>query len=257
MLDGAVAGQASLVRGTAWTLTYDLPAGGAMDGDPAFPKSGRGGIRMKENFLAARRGNAEFDVTRPGVLAHEICHRYAARAFAKAWGRATFLPDMLDEVAAISCESEVLRAARVDLFAGLFADGKVIPWDEFLVTKHPLKSDPAMVQALKRLDKPGQAAVTFDIEPGSSYEGKVALFYSQAAAFGEFVGAHSCSGRHAIGELLATYDPRGGLDPWLRDHGRDLCLPNNASEFERAFARFFRNRQATGSGPNVGLGSVR
>jgi hypothetical protein len=161
---------------------------------------------------------------------------------------------MLDEVAAISCETQELKRARLDQFARRFADGKLIPWDRFLVTRHPLKTDAAMVRALSQLRRSGKSAVVFDIKPGSSYAGKVALFYSQAATFGEFVSARSRRGREAIGELLATYDPREGLDQWLRAHGTGLCLPPSTAEFEASFAAFVRQRNAAEPRPHSETG---
>ncbi|HEX8126670.1 MAG TPA: hypothetical protein VF548_13925 [Allosphingosinicella sp.] len=238
LLDSSAARRASLVRGTSWTLTYDLASKPGMEGLSAIarpgPSNARDWARGKGPLLAARDKNVVFDVTRPGVLAHEICHRHAARAFAQAWSPSRKLPDMLDEVAAISCETEELKAGRLELFARLFADGKLIPWDGFLVTRHPLKEDPAMIRALAGL---GKGAVAFDIKPGSSYELKVALFYAQAAAFGDFVNRRSCRGRQAIGNLLATYDPREGLDHWLRSSGARFCLPASVGKFEESFSQ--------------------
>jgi hypothetical protein len=252
VLDKAAAGKASLVRGTLWTLKYDLAAKPALDGGlprPAGPKAATHGAWGNGTSLAVSQENGEFDVTRPGVLAHEICHRHASRAFARTWRRRVALPDMLDEVAAISCEGEELRAARFDLFARLFADGKVIPWDGFLVTKHPLKSDPATIRALASLGNSGRDTVTFEIKRGSSYERKVALFYSQAAVFGDFLATHSCQGRQAIGNLLVTYDPRETLDQWLRSNGTRLCLETSVGEFEEAFWGFMKQRNAVSRAP--------
>lgn len=245
ILDAAAAGNSSAVRGTSWTLTYDLGAKQATDGVSGPPRPGPPDARLGDAsgngvIRAVSRDNGEFDVSRPGVLAHEICHRYASRAFAQAWRRKRRLPDMLDEVAAISCETEELRDERLALFARMFAAGKVIPWDEFLTTRHPLKSDPAMIRAMKRLGNPGQGAVAFEIKPGSSHEGKVALFYAQAAAFEAFVSAGSCKGKQAIGQLLTTYDPQTGLDPWLRTYGARLCLPSSVPAFQKSFARYVK-----------------
>jgi hypothetical protein len=131
------------------------------------------------------------------------------------------------------------------LFERRLADEKLIPWDVFLNTRHPLKTDAGMVSALSQLRRSGKSAVVFDVKPGSSYAGKVALFYSQAAVFGQFVSARSCRGRGAVGELLTNYDPRAGLDQWLRAHGTGLCLPRSMTEFEASFAAFVRQRTAT------------
>jgi hypothetical protein len=168
---------------------------------------------------------------------------YASRLRA-GLGADEILPDMLDEVAAISCETRHLRSAKLDLFARLFGEGKLIPWDGFLVTRHPLKADPAMIRALAQLGKSGRGAMAFDLKPGSSYAGKVALFYSQGAAFGDFISTRSCRGRQAIGGLLATYDPREGLDQWLRSNGARFCLPTSISGFEESFSRFVQQRLA-------------
>jgi hypothetical protein len=195
--------------------------------------------------LAISRGHGGFDMTTPGVLAHEICHRYAARAFAQAWRRSRRLPDMVDEIAAISCEPEEMKASRLDLFARLFAEGKSIPWEEFLITGHPLKTDPAMVRALAQLGKSGKGAATFEIKPGSTHGSKVALFYAQAAAFGEFLTVRSCRASQAIGGLLTTYDPHTGLDQWLRSRGADFCLPSSLAGFKQSFAHFIKQ----GRGP--------
>lgn len=254
VLDAAAAGKTSIVRGTFWTLNYDLAARPVLDGNSDFLRSGPrntglDGASGNRTSLAAGRENGEFDMARPGVLAHEICHRYAARVFARVWGRSRSGSDMLDEVAAISCETEELRAGRLDLFARLFADGKLIPWESFLVTRHPLKTDQAMIRTLRQLGAHGRGAVTFDIKPGSSYGSKVALFYSQAAAFGDFVSTRSCRGRRTIGALLATYDPREGLDQWLRSSGAEFCLPTSTGEFEETFSQFMK--QGTGRPPSA------
>lgn len=246
LLDPAAKAHVRRIRGTRWTLTYDLAiqrAAESLAGPPQIPAGGAArDERDPATPFSVSRSNGDFDVARPGVLAHEICHRHALRAFDSAWRGKTALPDMLDEVAAISCETDALRASRLDLFARLFAAGELISWNGFLATRHPLKTDPEMIRTLARLGKAGAGAVTFDIEPGSAHEGKVALFYSQAAAFGDFVAARSCRGRRAIGALLTTYDPRQGLDRWLRDRGAALCLPRSLGEFEPAFEAFVRRK---------------
>ncbi|MFL6843385.1 MAG: hypothetical protein ACJ8ER_00710 [Allosphingosinicella sp.] len=162
------------------------------------------------------------------------------------------MPDMLDEVAAISCETDELKRTRLDLFAQLFAEGKIIGWDAFLATRHPLKTDPAMIRALSALEKSGGSAVTFDIKPGSSYARKVALFYSQGAAFGAFVRARSCAGERVIGLLLTTYDPGEGLDRWLHTKGAGLCLPGSAKQFGEAFVQFMRHSRSARPATNRG-----
>lgn len=143
---------------------------------------------------------------------------------------------MLDEVAAISCESATMKDERLHQFARSFSKGSYIPWQAFLATKHPLKGDEAM-KAMSRLARPGSGTVTFDIRSGSAYGSKLAIFYSQAAAFGAFLEARSCKGMRVFGHLLSTYDSRRGLDQWLRVNGARFCLPSSIGAFETAFSR--------------------
>lgn len=97
-----------------------------------------------------------------------------------------------------------------------------------------------MIRALEQLSKSGRGAGVFDIKPGSSYGSKVAVFYSQAAAFGDFVNTRSCRGSQAIGSLLTTYDARTGLDQWLRSNGAGFCLPDSLARFDQSFALFMK-----------------
>jgi hypothetical protein len=98
--------------------------------------------------------------------------------------------------------------------------------------------DKESIEAMSRLVKSGSGAVTFDVPSGSTYGGKLAIFYAQAAAFGAFLEARSCKGRQVYGQLLSTLDRGQDLDRWLRSNGTRLCLPNSAGAFERSFSLF-------------------
>lgn len=225
-----------LVDTKAWTLDYARSANNGGEGSRPENRSGAKGAASESPF-AISETSSEFDVARPGVLAHEICHRHASRAFEQAWGTARDFPHMLDEVAAISCESESMKDERLRQFARSFAKGDFIPWRTFLATGHPLKDD-ATLKAMSRLARPGSGTVTFDIRPGSAYGLKLALFYSQAAAFGAFLKARSCRGMQVLGHLLSTYDQQKGLDRWLRSNGSRFCLPSSLEAFETAFSNY-------------------
>jgi hypothetical protein len=238
ILDTRAKKDSGRVGGTAWTMTYDLVGDSAMAGPvPASDASTAQGGADSDEPLAVSRANSDFDITRRGVLAHEICHKYASFAFNRIWSGQRRLPDMLDEVAAISCETNVSRSQRVRLFASRFAKGQAIPWRGFLATAHPLKGDAAVSKVLESLGTDGKNTVTFDIRPGSRYEGQIALFYSQAAAFGGFLETGACKGKAAIGRLLTTYDPEAGFDSWLKANGREFCLPSSSAEFGRLFGQ--------------------
>jgi hypothetical protein len=240
ILDASARDDGRFIRETAWTIIYDRSPAWSMGGDgrPYAPqKAGPRDSAVNAKSFALSRAGGEFDLTRRGILAHEICHKYAFQAFEQAWGGGRVFPDMLDEAAAISCESEQMKAERISQFAEQFAKGAAIPWHEFLATKHPFKDGEAMKE-LRRLAGAGRGAVTFDISPGSPYEAKIGIFYSQAAAFGAFVSERSCKGTQAIGALLSTYDPRHDLDQWLRSNGARLCLPNSIDAFEKSFFEY-------------------
>jgi hypothetical protein len=149
---------------------------------------------------------------------------------------------MLDEVAAISCEPNAEKQDRIALFAQLLEQGRTIPWEGFLQAGHPLKTEAAR-KLLLGVGKRDRGAVAFDVAPGSSYEREIALFYSQAAAFGEFMKARSCVGAGAIGRLLTTYDPREGFDRWLHGNATGLCLPGSVKEFGNSFDQFIRHKR--------------
>jgi hypothetical protein len=245
ILDAGSARNAKFVSAKAWTLNYARSTE-SLAGEDGAP------LRVVDRWapFAIDNATAEFDVARPGVLAHEICHRHAYRAFQQAWGPNRVLPDMLDEVAAISCESKDMKAERVRQFARSFTQRNFIPWRDFLGTRHPLKNEEAM-KAMSRLAKPGSGAVAFDIQPGSVYGLKLAIFYSQAAAFGAFLDVRSCKGKRVFGQLLSTYDPRQDLDHWLHFNGARFCLPLSVAAFEDSFSRFIqqgRQRSPKGEG---------
>lgn len=231
------ADNAKFIAGTEWTLNYTRSAVSDEGGDRPAPPQRTGDAGAPETPFAISETSAEFDIARPGVLAHEICHRHASRAFEQAWGREADFPHMLDEVAAISCESEAMKDERTRQFLRSFATGDYIPWRSFLTTKHPLKDDETM-KAMSRLAPLGSGTVAFDIQPGSVYGAKLAVFYSQAAAFGAFLEARSCKGMRVLGHLLSTYDRRQGLDRWLRSNGPRFCLPSSVQAFETAFAHY-------------------
>jgi hypothetical protein len=225
VLDAAARGSSKSLDGMSWRLTYDAT--------------------MREALAAAGEGSGP-SLDRPGVLAHEICHKYASLVFRGSRGEDRTIPDMLDEVAAVSCETQALRDERLDDFSRYFGAGGTIPWRRFLLARHPLKASPAMMAAVQSLQASGKATVTFDLKQGSSSARDVGLFYGQAAAFIEFVKVRSCRGQRAIGELLVSYEPGAGLDPWLRAHGAALCLPTSEPAFARSFAQFMAARRREG-----------
>jgi hypothetical protein len=255
ILDAGSARNAKFVTAKDWTLNYARLADNRAEGDGPSRRGDDGGAA--DVPFAVDAAGAEFDVTRPGVLAHEICHRHAHRAFEQAWGPNSVLPDMLDEVVAVSCESKDMKEERIRQFARSVTQGNSIPWRDFLNTRHPLKNQDAM-KAMSRLAKPGSGAVTFDIRPGSAYGLKLAVFYSQAAAFGAFLDARSCKGKRVFGQLLSTYDSRQDLDYWLHVNGARFCLPLSVAAFEDAFSRFIAqagsDRARGSSGPDAAYG---
>jgi hypothetical protein len=236
ILDLKAAHNAKFIRESEWTLNFARSGSGQSGGGEEL-------IRRGDTPFTASETSGEFDVTRPGILAHEICHYHASRAFKQAQGGSSRLPDMLDEVAAISCESEDMKNERVRQFAQSFTQRSFIAWTAFLETRHPLKNQEAM-NAINRLAKPASGVVAFDIPPGSAYGSKLAIFYSQAAAFGAFLDARSCKGKQAFGQLLSTYDPRQGLDRWLHSNGARFCLPSSVAAFEESFSQYIEQSRA-------------
>ena len=233
----------------SWRLTFDptiarnLRAAIVRANDSASGAKSSSPNESEKSPLPDYEGNSTYDLDRPGVLAHEICHKYASLLFDSVWHKRRDFPDMLDEVAAISCESRQLKSERLDEFSRLVGQGEVIPWDTFLLTEHPLKSDKSINDALQRLQASGSNTVTFSLGTDSSYTRKTDLFYNQGAAFGEFLRTKSCYGGRALGELLVSYDQKKGLNAWLSSHGPRMCLPSSTATLGRAIREFIEDRK--------------
>lgn len=194
------------------------------------------GEAVREASGAAGHGAARLD--RPGVLAHEICHKYATVAFGAARQRNQALPAMLDELAAVSCETQALRSERLQEFSRHFFNEDTIPWEHFLAAPHPLTGSRAAEEAMRAARLSGRSTLTFTLPPASSLARDVEVFYGQAGAFVEFVRVRSCKGLGAVGSLLLTYDSERGLEAWLRSNGHALCLPTSTRAFAREFQEF-------------------
>lgn len=162
------------------------------------------------------------------VLAHEVCHKYAQYLFSETRSSSNKLPDAVNEIAAVSCESADRKRERLKEFRGLYKQGRHVAWGAFLSSSHPLK-DTLLLTKIKSFGTAAKSNhMTFTFDRNSGLGSKVEAFYGQSAAVATFLESRNCADASAVGRLIKEYDAKLGLGPWL---ARASCLPRNVAEF--------------------------
>jgi len=234
-------------RDLSWSLNYDLTVAKGLSAALSrakanSPTPSNAGLPVRNVVIVDDVKDFYSVGGRSGVLAHEICHKYASVLWKRSWNGKRALPDMLDEMAAISCETQPAKTERLIQFSK-YADSSYIPFDNSLNTAHPLKTGSRIAAKLQGLALSGQKTLSFQLPSGSDSSKGVAVFYGQAGAFIDYLQASSCSSNKVLGRLLTSYDPESSFDNWLRLNGASLCLPTSVTELDRLFRLYVaRNR---------------
>lgn len=156
--------------------------------------------------------------------AHEICHAY----FSNAMGNLSFA-DVLEEIAAISCESDNAIDERVVDFKSLFGEEQLVPWDDFLELDHPLKAEPEFSALIGDAVDEAQTSLSFTINNQTELGRHIDRFYSQSAVFVS-VWKELCPGRNALGDMATKLSTGVKFSEWIESNELK-CGPRNLRAF--------------------------
>jgi len=190
---------------------------------------------------------ASFDDSDKNILSHEVCHKFMILLMEQEglenvssgtprYGH-TALPDWFDEVAAISCESDILKARRLRDF---YESGNVetlYSLSEFLTMEHP--SLKAMEKELSNLvnkaemsaNASGYAMEVMVIEENDT-KPLLNNYYVQTLLFDKFIGA--ALGDDAMKQLVKLMSQGHSIEDWLMS---ELKL-DNKEQVNKAFKLF-------------------
>jgi hypothetical protein len=172
-------------------------------------------------------GVADTSDDRVETNAHEVCHAFFTNAMGN---RPT--ADVLEEIAAISCESDKGISVRVADFKRLFGERQLMPWDEFLQLEHPLKSEPEFAELIGGAVDKAKTSVSFTIDNRSPLGLNIDRFYSQSALFIS-VWKELCPKQNVLGDLAAKLSSGVKFSSWIANK-TIKCGPRNVEEFDKA-----------------------
>jgi hypothetical protein len=217
-----------------WRLRYD-PSGpvrlsdvladiGEAKGTDLYLVEGKD-IDMAGDGVAGTRSGERLEST-----THEICHAYLSNSMQ---GRP--YSDAVDEIAAISCESDQAINIRVEEFKTRFRKDGIMPWDRFLQLRHPLKAEFRLAKLLGDAVDHAQASLAFSIDSKTDLGREVDLFYSQSAIFVS-VWQSLCPKSNALADMAMKLSPKLRFSDWISSNGLQ-CSPDSLEEFNEAVSR--------------------
>lgn len=188
-----------------------------------LPETGlweEGPIVSPGKILSVSLGDQKFDATM-----HEICHVFFANSM-----RGVPYSDALDEVAAVSCETDAFLSLRVQDFKAITKRIDPVSWDEFLRMRHPVKGQRELAKALSAGVSRAETSLSFALDSESDLGRSVDLFYSRAAVFALFWQAR-CPGMGVLTDLAESMAENKKFSEWLAASDSE-CVPSSIAEFE-------------------------
>lgn len=179
---------------------------------------------------------ASEDERRDAVLntaAHEVCHMF----FHNIMDTRPY-SDALDEIAAISCESDDSINRRVEQFERLMQERPPMEWDTFLRQRHPIKRQAELVEAMNKASEETDEALEFTVDLGSELGRQIDLFYHQSAVFVRF-WQQRCPAQGVLHNFAIAASNDKSFSDWLLTNNFE-CSPRNIQEFEDAISESFR-----------------
>lgn len=229
LLDRAVGEPLPIKIQSTWRLRYD-PSGPQKLSDVLAEIGGAQGAEFYlvkgEDIEMGGHGVADKGEDRVETNAHEVCHAF----FSNAMGNRPSA-DVLEEIAAISCESDEGISARVADFKLLFGETQLMPWDDFLQLEHPLKSEPKFAELVGGAVDKAKTSVSFTIDNKSPLGRNIDRFYSQSALFVS-VWKELCPKHNVLGDMSVKLSSRVKFSKWIENN--DIkCGPKNIEQFGR------------------------
>jgi hypothetical protein len=230
LLDRAMGEPLPIKIQSKWRLRYD-PSGPQKLSDVLAEIGEAQGTELYlaegEDFDMGGHGVADTSGDRVETNAHEVCHAFFSNAMGN---RPT--ADVLEEIAAISCESDKGIGARVADFKRLFGETQLMPWDDFLQLEHPLKSEPEFAQLVGGAVDKAKTSVSFTIDNRSPLGRNIDRFYSQSALFIS-VWKELCPKQNILGDMAAKLSSGVRFSNWIKNK-TIKCGPRNVEQFDKA-----------------------
>lgn len=156
---------------------------------------------------------------------HEICHALFSNSMA---GRS--YSDAMDEIAAVSCESDDYLGLRMQDFKKSAGEFDPVPWNEFLEMRHPLKDHNEFAKALRAGASRAETSLGFVLDNESELGRSVDLFYAQAAVFSLYWKAR-CPNENILSDLARSLSEKTKFSEWLAA-SNSKCVPGSIADFE-------------------------
>jgi hypothetical protein len=239
LLDAGISEPLPIRRQSHWTLRYD-PSGPRMLTDvlrelPGSVVSGPTLIEGQDIEMAIHGLGGQQSAERLNVAVHEVCHVLFSNAMKGIRHSAA-----MNEIAAISCESEESVSRRLISFKKLLDRDRMIPWDQFLQMDHPIKEDKQFYGLLDTAARKAETNISFTLDNQSNLGEGLELFYSQSAAFVR-TWRMECDQENILHDMVIQLSKGRTFSEWLSTN-RFECSPRTVAEFNNAMRRVLNNQ---------------